>query len=102
MGALMMFMTTLSWTTLHLFTKIILSRNPKLTGFDTVAFMATSLVVFYSIKATITGTSLNVFQYKGTAILLVFLRVLLGNLNYAFVFCSLKYISISKGVLIYS
>lgn len=41
-------------------------------------------------------------QYSNTAKLLVFLRVFLGCCNYAFVFTGLRFVPISKGVLIAS
>ena len=79
---------------------MIFLNNPKLTGFDTVLFMVLALVVFYSINAFSTGTNLSPFQYQPKVIFLLFMRVLLGNLNYDVVFVGLKFAPVSKAVLI--
>ena len=75
---------------------MIFLNNPRLTGFDTVLFMVLALVVFYSINAFSTGTNLSPFQYQPKVIFLLFMRVLLGNLNYDVVFVGLKFAPISN------
>ena len=62
--------------------------------------MVLGLIVFNSIHAFITATNLNPFQYQPKAVFLLFLRVLLGNLNYDVVFTGIRFVPISKAILI--
>mmetsp|Transcript_25156 Transcript_25156/g.22293 ORF Transcript_25156/g.22293 Transcript_25156/m.22293 type:complete len:132 (+) Transcript_25156:163-558(+) len=91
MGAVLMVITTLMWTIIHLSSKYLYTLSPQMTGFDVVSVMAYTLVPFFYILS---------FEPKLQLLLVV--RVIIGLLNNIVLFVGLQYVSVGKGILIWS
>uniref|UniRef100_A0A7S3JG88 EamA domain-containing protein n=1 Tax=Euplotes harpa TaxID=151035 RepID=A0A7S3JG88_9SPIT len=101
-GAMLMVMTTLMWSISHIASKAMYSRSPGITGFDTTSIQGYALVPFYYAYAKFKGINLNFFSYDNKVKMLIFLRVLVGSTSNILVYVGLKYVTVGKGILIYS
>ena len=97
-----MFITASMWSILHIATKVMYSRSPEMTGYDTCSFMGYGLVPFYYIYAKYKGVNVNFFSFEFNTQLLLIARIAVGLLNNVCIFTGLRYISVGKGILIFS
>lgn len=101
-GATMMIITTLMFSISHIASKVFYTRCPEASGFDMVSAQGYSLVPFYFIYAKLKGVNLNLFNFEPKVQMLIILRVFIGITNNIALYAGLKYISIGKGILIFS
>ena len=101
-GALLMVCTTTLWSIMHIATKIMYTRSPEMTGYDTVSFMGYSLVPTYYCYAKYRGVNVNFFSFEPKVKLLLVVRVAVGLLNNIVLFTGLRYVPVGKGILIFS
>ena len=98
----MMIITTLMFSISHIASKVFYTRCPEASGFDMVSAQGYTLVPFYFIYAKLKGVNLNLFNFEPKVRMLIILRVFIGITNNIALYAGLKYISIGKGVLIFS
>ncbi|CAI2372988.1 unnamed protein product [Moneuplotes crassus] len=101
-GILLMATTTLIWTIIHISIKYMFSISPNMSAFDSISVVAYSLVPFYYIYAKIEKVNVNIFSFTPKMRLVILLRVAVGLLNNICLFFGLQYVSIGKGILIWS
>ena len=97
-----MLTTTSMWSIMHIATKIMYTRSPEVTGYDTCSFMGYMLVPVYYIYSKYHGMNINLLSFEPKVQLLLIGRVILGISNNICIFTGLRYISVGKGVLIFS
>ena len=101
-GAILMIITTLMWTLIHVSSKIMYLNDPQMNGFDVVSVMAYTLIPFFYIYAKIRGVNCNLFSFEPKLRILLVFRVSIGLINNIFLFIGLQYVSVGKGILIWS
>ena len=101
-GATLMIITTIMWSISHIASKVFYTRCSEATGFDMISPQGYTLVPFYYIYSRIKGVNLNLFQFEPKVRFLIILRVIIGVTNNITLYAGLKYISIGKGILIFS
>ncbi|CAI2374067.1 unnamed protein product [Moneuplotes crassus] len=97
-----MTLATLSWSLHHLCMKLIYWRTPEITGFDTISFFGYFTFAFYFGYGLVTGVDMNIFNYGSQVVKIMSGRLLCGVLLDIFISNGLRFIPISKGVLIFS
>ena len=78
------------------------ARSPQTTGYDAVSAMGYSLTPVYYIYSKYKGIDVYLFNFEPKVQLLLVFRVVLGLINNVCIFQGLMYISVSKGILIWS
>ena len=101
-GAMLMLITSFIGSIIHIATKHMYTRSPEITGYDTCFFIGVSIVWWYYPYAKFKGISVCIFDFEYKAQLLLIARVAVGLADNIWVFTALRYISVSKGILIFS
>ena len=101
-GALLMLATTTAWAIIHVSAKIMYSNSPEMTGYDTISVMGYALAPSYYFYAKYKGVNVNLFSFPLKIRVLLIVRVIVGLVNNLVFFTGLRYISVGKGVLIFS
>ncbi|CAI2374082.1 unnamed protein product [Moneuplotes crassus] len=99
---LCMIAATICLTLHHLSMKIIYERTPEINGFDTISFFGYFTFVFYFGYGLITGVDMNLFNYGPQVVKKMAGRLTCGVLLDIFISNGLRFIAISKGILILS
>jgi hypothetical protein len=101
-GVLLMIVTILMWSIMHITSKIMYNHSELITPFDVVLPMGFVLPTTYFLYSKMIGVNLNLFSFPKSLRYLLISRVLIGMTNNICLFTGLKFISIGKGILIFS